>query len=335
MADLPYTIDIMPNSARPPKNTKVCAVIYDGLCSFEYGICVEIFGLPRPELESWYRFSVCAIDPGPIRSLGGLEIKAPTDLGALEQAGTIIVPGWRGGDEPPPPEFLQALIRAHERGARLLSICSGVFVLAATGLLDGRRATTHWRYCEALKKAYPRIDVVADVLYIDEGHILSSAGSAAGLDLCLHLVRRDWGAEIANRVAKRLVLPAHREGGQAQYIERPVQPTNNSLSEVLDWARARLQGELDVNRLAQQAGMSVRTLSRRFHQITGLSPGAWVQRERVNLARDLLEQTAQSVEQVATHSGFASANALRHHFRQRMGISPQLYRSQFQDARGL
>lgn len=326
---MPIYIDIMPKLKMPPKNTKVCAIIYDGLCAFEYGICAEVFGLDRPEFENWYDYSAIAIEDRPMRSIGGLEISAPVNLKILESAGTILIPGWRGNSEPPPPDLIKALVRAHKRGARLLSICSGVFVLAATGLLNGRKATTHWRYCDALQTAYPDIDVQPDVLYVDEGQILTSAGSAAGLDLCLHLVRRDWGSKIANTVAKRLVLPAHREGGQVQYIERPVAEPSNSLSPVLDWARAHLDEPLDLERLADRAGMSIRTLSRRFKSVTGLSPGSWVQQERARLAADLLEQSDLSVEQIAFASGFNSANALRYQFRDWIGTSPQNYRSHF------
>jgi AraC family transcriptional regulator, transcriptional activator FtrA len=264
-----------------------------------------------------------------MRSVGGLKLSAPRNLDALADAGTILIPGWRGNSEKPPADFLAALVRAHARGARLLSICSGVFVLAATGLLSGLRATTHWRYCQELRDAYPDIDVQSDVLYVDEGRILTSAGSAAGLDLCLHLVHRDWGPGIANSVAKRLVIPAHRDGGQAQFIERPVQKDGHTLSSVLDWARAHLDEPLDIDRLADRAGMSIRTLSRQFQMLTGYSPGAWVQAERVRFARSLLEQSSQPVEQIATASGFSSANALRHHFRRHTGTSPQQYRRQF------
>ena len=326
---MPIYIDIMPILNSPPKNTKVCTLIYDGLCAFEYGICAEVFGLDRPEFDNWYTYTACAIEDGPIRSVGGLELSIPKNLRMLENAGTILIPGWRGSSEPPPPDLIKALVRAHKRGARLLSICSGVFVLAATGLLSGLKATTHWRYCDALQKTYPDINVQPDVLYVDEGQLLTSAGSAAGLDLCLHLVRRDWGPTIANTVAKRLVLPAHREGGQVQYIERPVADSPNKLSTVLDWARGHLDEPLDIDRLADRAGMSVRTLSRRFQSTTGLSPGAWVQTERINLAKELLEQSGQSIEHIAVLSGFNSANALRHQFRQRIGISPQQYRSHF------
>ena len=208
---------------KPPGNRLVVALAYDGLCTFEFGVAVEIFGLDRPEMGAdWYRFRVAAADAGPMRAMGGIRVSVDGGLSLLERAGTIIVPGWRGADQPVPAPLVRALRRAHAKGARLLSFCSGVFVLAATGLLDGRRATTHWRYTERLAQAYPRIGVVADVLYVDEGSLLTAAGTAAGIDLSLHLIRRDWGTAAANSVARRLVVPPHRDGGQAQFIEAPV-----------------------------------------------------------------------------------------------------------------
>ncbi|MXG36630.1 transcriptional regulator FtrA, partial [Escherichia coli] len=196
---------------------RVVVLAYDGLCTFEFGVAVEIFGLPRPEMgESWYRFAVAGVDEGELRATGGIRILADGDLSLLERADLILVPGWRGIDAAVPDALCDALRRASARGCQLLSICSGVFVLAATGLLDRRKATTHWRYIEALKTRYPAIDVVEDVLYQDEGDILTSAGSAAGIDLCLHVVRRDYGMEAANRVARRLVIPPHRDGSQTQ-----------------------------------------------------------------------------------------------------------------------
>src|SRR5689334_8425558 len=223
---MPGSVKIVPKRRRRPQpleNRLVVALAYDGLCTFEFGVAAEIFGLDRPEMgNAWYRFRVAAIEPGPLRALGGISVAADGGLALVENAGTIIVPGWRGADSPVPQRLLKALRRAHKRGARLLSFCSGVFVLAATGLLDGRRATTHWRYSDALASAYPEVTVVPDVLYVDEGNVLTAAGSAAGIDLSLHLVRRDWGAAAANSVARRLVVPCHRDGGQAQFIEAPV-----------------------------------------------------------------------------------------------------------------
>src|SRR5580765_5273177 len=236
----------------------VVAIAYDGLATFEFGIVVEAFGLKRPELNiPWYRFSVCSVEPGPVRATGGVTIDASSGLGTLRRADTIVVPGWRNPGELPPPALLSALRSAYRRGARVVSICSGVFVLAAAGLLDGKRATTHWRYVERLGRRYPTITVEPDVLYVDEGRVLTSAGSAAGIDLCLHIIRRDFGAEIANQVAKRLVVPPHRDGDQSQYVAAAV-PTEKapSLSRLLEWAQANLQHDLSIAALARQARMS-------------------------------------------------------------------------------
>ena len=248
---------------------------------------------------------------------------------SLEAAGTIVVPGWRDVAEPPPAALLDSLRRAHGTGARLVSICSGVFVLAATGLLAGKRATTHWRYVERLAAAHPDIRVEPDVLYIDEGRILTSAGSAAGLDLGLHLIRRDFGPAIANQVARRLVIPPHRDGGQAQFIDRPVQAEGAALAGLFDWIRANLTEPLSIAQLARRAGLSERTFLRRFGAATGTTPNDWIIAARLARARELLEGTDLAVERVATDSGFGTADTLRHHFRTRLQTSPQRYRDRF------
>lgn len=322
---------------KPPKRQKAAAaprsvalLAYDGLCTFEFGIAVEVFGLPRPEIPDWYRFRVCAIEPGPLAATGGFRILAEGRLAELRRADTIIVPGWRGIRTPVPESLVKALRAAHARGARLVSFCSGVFVLAATGLLDGRRATTHWRYAEHLRKAYPAIRIEPDVLYVDEGQVLTSAGSAAALDLSLHLVRRDHGARLANTVARRLVIPPHRDGGQAQFIERPLQEEGAALAGLLDWMRRNLQRELPLRVLARQAKMSERTLLRRFGQATGTTPKDWLTGERLRRARELLEGSGMGVEQVAAECGFGSADTLRHHFRTRLKLSPRRYRERFE-----
>lgn len=315
-------------------NQNVCALAYESLCTFEFAIAVEIFGLPRPELgPRWYRFSVANVDEGPVRATGGIRLEVDGGLELLEQAGTIVIPGWRSVDAPVPAALCEALSRAHERGARILSICSGVYVLAHAGLLDGRRATTHWRYTRHLETAFAsrNIDVVPEVLYVDEGDILSSAGSAAGIDLCLHLVRRDHGPEVANHVARRLVVPPHRDGGQAQYVESPIDSRSgsNPIAELLAWIRTQLREDLSIARLADRANLSERTLVRRFVAATGEAPGRWITNERLRQARDLLEGTRWPVEQVAQRCGFGSAATLRHHFRERFDVSPTAYRNRF------
>lgn len=304
---------------------------YDGLCTFEFGQVVEVFGLPRPEMgPDWYRLRVCAERPGPLRAVGGFRVEADGGLDELAAAGTVVIPGWRGIDAPVPDDLLAALRAAHARGSRVASICSGAAVLAATGLLDGRRCTTHWRYAERLAARFPAVTVDAAVLYTEADRVFTSAGSAAGLDLCLHLVRRDFGPRIANEVGRRLVLPPHREGGQAQYIERPVADRENArFAHLFDWLRARLGERITIERMAAEAAMSRRSFIRRFEAATGAAPGEWLAAERLRRAADLLESTGLAVEQVATECGFGGADTLRHHFRIRFGISPTAYRRQF------
>ena len=324
----------MPSLA-PSSNRLVAAIVYDGLGTFEFGIASEVFGLRRPEMgNDWYRFITCAAEPGPLRATGGLLISAEAGLDRLADAGTIIIPGWKGADVGPPASLVTALREAHQRGSRLLSICSGVFVLAATGLLDGKRATTHWRHADTLRDAYPRIEVDPDVLYIDEGQILTSAGSAAGIDLLLHLVRRDFGPEAANKVARRLVMSPHREGGQAQFIERPVPPRSDGrLAPLLDTMREHLDRPMTISQLAREAAMSERTFLRRFKDMTGTTPGEWLVIARINDAKELLEAGTLAVEEVALRAGFGTAATLRHHFRQRVGIGPTDYRRQYSAGR--
>jgi AraC family transcriptional activator FtrA len=314
-------------------NREVAVLAYSGLGTFELGIVVEIYGLPRPEFGEWYRFKVCGLESGPLHATGGLKILPEEGIRGLSTAGTIIIPGWRTDEQPPKP-LLSALLRAHSRGARLVSICSGVFVLAATGLLNGRRATTHWMYAAKLAEKYPEIQVEPDVLYVDEGNILTSAGSAAGIDLCLHIVRRDFGARIANSVARRLVVYPHREGGQAQFIERAVENEENPwFSKLLEWAQRHIAEELPIERLAAQAGMSERTLARRFTEATGSSPADWIIGLRVAKAKELLETTSRKIEEIVAGCGFGSAMTLRHHFRRRVKISPAAYRLRFRRSR--
>lgn len=320
-----------PAEAGRMPNRRVAVLAYDGLCTFEFGIAVEVFGLPRPEFgDDWYGFQVCGVGPGPYRAVGGIRVEADGGLADLAEADTIVVPGWRDPDEPPPADLLDALRTAYGRGARLLSICSGVFVLAAAGLLDGRRATTHWRYTDRLQARFPRIQVDPDVLYVDGGQVLTSAGSAAGLDLALHLVRRDFGPRIANAVARRLVIPPHRDGGQAQFIDRPLPDRADSrFAALFEALRRDLAAEHSVTAMARLAAMSERTFLRRFREATGTSPADWLAGERVARARELLEATALSVEDVAAAAGFPTAAALRQHFRKRVGVTPLDYRRRF------
>ncbi len=316
---------------RGARRHRVVAVAYDRMALFELAIAVEVFGLPRPELRiPWYEFSVCGLDAGPLRATGAVRVQAARGLRALDRADTIIVPGWRDPRETPPTRLLNAVRRAHARGARVVSICSGVFVLAAAGLLDGRRATTHWRYTEELRSRYPSIRVEPEALYVEDGNVFTSAGSAAGIDLCLHLVRLDHGAAVANEVARRLVVPPHRDGGQAQFIARPVPAhPGHGLARAMDWALAHLDRPLAVEDLARTAALSPRTFVRRFRAETGTSPHRWLNRQRILAAQRLLETTRESVDEVAAAVGFGTAQTLRLHFRRLVRTSPTAYRQRF------
>ena len=318
-------------ASRPLSLHRVATLAYDGLCTFEFGIVVELFGLPRPELDHWYAFEVCGLEKGPLHATGGICVLPKKGLEGLLHADTILIPGWRDPNEPPPQRLIRTLISAHQKGARLVSICSGIFVLAATGLLNGRRATTHWKYVDKLRSAFPLIQLQPDVLYVDDGDVLTSAGSAAGIDLCLHIIRNDFGTLIANNVARRLVVSPHREGGQAQFIDKPIgDQASPWLAHLLEWVQVRLHNSITVEQLASQAHMSKRTLSRRFAETTGNSPLVWITSLRVRRAKDLLETSALSVEEVADRCGFGSAPTLRHHFRARVKLTPNSYRARFQ-----
>lgn len=325
-------VKIMPdaNSLHGPL---VAVLAYDGLCTFEFGVACEVFGLPRPEMgANWYRYQVVAVEDGPLRAAGGLTVTADGDIHHLERADLIIVPGWRGIDAPAPQPLLDALRRAEARGARVMSLCSGITVLAQAGLLAGLKATTHWRYAASIATRFPDIALDPSVLYVDNGTVLTAAGSAAGIDLCLHVVRRDFGTAAANSVARRLVVPPHREGGQAQFIPGPVARDHEKerLSPLFDWIRANVASDMSLAMLARRAGMSLRSFQRRFEETTGVSPGEWIATTRLREAQRLLEtQASLDLEEVARLSGFGSAGNLRHHFRTRLGISPAAYRRQF------
>ncbi|WP_084780661.1 GlxA family transcriptional regulator [Planobispora rosea] len=310
----------------------VAVLMFDRIPLFEASVPIAVFGErrdDRPEFE----VRVISAEGGPVRSDAGVTLAAPYGLDAVEGADLVIVPTWRrpSGGDPPADEALEALHRAQAGGATVASLCLGTFVLAAAGLLDGRPATTHWRYAGLLASMHPRVEVRPDVLYVDDGDILTSAGGTGGIDLCLHLVRRSHGALAANSIARGLVTPPHRAGGQAQYIDRPVPApaTGDPFGDILGWALRHLDRELTVDDLAARALMSRRTFDRRFRRTTGTTPAQWLLHQRVLHAQRLLETTAEPVERVARRVGFASAVALRPHFRRQVGVSPTAYREAF------
>jgi AraC family transcriptional regulator, transcriptional activator FtrA len=313
---------------------RVAALVFDGLAPFELGVVIEVFGLNRPELnaEDWYELVVCAPQPGRLEAVGGIGLVAEHGLEALDNADTIIVPAWPHIGQPVPTETLAALRRAHARGARLVSICSGAFVLAATGLLDGEKVATHWRYAEALRGMHPRVVVNERVLYVGNDRLWTSAGSAAGIDLCLHVVRSDHGSAIANQVARRLVVAAHRDGGQAQFIEQPVAAVGDDrLDQAMQWAMGHLGDGITVAQMAAHAFMSPRNFSRRFREATGTSPREWLLDRRIQATLPLLEDGALPVESVGQAVGFGPP-AFRRQFRRALGISPAEYRRAFRAA---
>ena len=314
------------------RRRKVAVVAYDGMTMFEFGAAYEVFGYDRSDMFGvpWYRFFVCAAERT-ITVDGGFHLQLDHGLELLRRCDTIIVPPTSHPDRVP-PEVLEALRKAHARGARLVSLCTGAFVLAAAGLLDGRRATTHWSDTEELARRFPRVSVDPGVLYIDEGDILTSAGSAASIDLCLHLVRLDFGVEIASRLARRMVVPPYRDGGQAQYIDMPIPPLDPAdlFNETMAWLQQHLGEVVTIADLAARAAMSRRTFARRFVATTGTTPYQWLVRQRLQLAQRLLETTDRSIDVVAETSGFVTAANLRKHFGRVVRVSPQAYRRTFQ-----
>ncbi len=311
----------------------VATIIYDAVNPFELAVATEVFGVERPELGmAWYRFLVCAEEPRPIRSSVGLFLTTPYSLEHVAQADTVIVPSSRPGIVPVSDPLLDTLRQAYQRGARMIAFCTGTFILAAAGLLDGRRVTTHWAWAAELAERYPSVQVDPQRLYIDEGQVLTSAGTAAAIDLSLHVVRQDYGAQIATAVARRMVVPPHRDGGQAQYIETPLAPAPDEgepFGATLAWMAAHLHEDLTVEQMAARAVMSPRTFARRFRATLGTTPYHWLLQQRLVQAQRLLETTNESIERVATCCGFSSAATLRLHFQRLLHTSPQAYRNAF------
>lgn len=300
----------------------------DGMLQFELAIAHEVFGTDLPGFAgSWYELSVCGSKPVKV---GRFLLEPDHGLGHLARADTVIVPGWADIDVAPPADLIDAVRAAHEAGARVASLCTGAFVLAAAGLLDGRRATTHWAHTDVLATRHPLVEVDPDVLYVDNGSVLTSAGKAAAMDLCLHLVRSDHGSAVANTVARRLVVPPHRAGGQAQFVTAPVpEQDDHPLGGLLPWITERLDRPLTVEDLARHANMSSRNLARHFRSATGTTPLRWLLNQRIRRAQELLERTDDSVDLIAEATGMGTAATLRRHFNRTVGVPPDSYRRTF------
>ena len=313
---------------------RVVALLNPPQSPFDLACAAEVFGTVRQDVPSYYDFRICAERPGPLPTTLCYLMVVDAGLAALREADTVVIPGWQPADAPVSPAVVEALRAAHRRGARIVAICTAAFVLARTGLLDGRRATTHWRHTDLLAATFPQVRVDPDVLYVDHGDVATSAGTGAGIDLCLHLVRTDHGAAHAARIARHMVLPPHREGSQLQYATPPAPAwVDESLAPLLEWASSRLDTRLTVDRLAERAGLSSRTLARRFTEQLGTSPGQWLLGQRLDAARVLLEQTDLPVEAIATRVGLVSAVNLRRRFRAHFGTTPGAYRRTFGETR--
>jgi AraC family transcriptional activator FtrA len=310
---------------------RVVVLVDQGSNPFELGVATELFGLRRPELDRpWYSFSLCAAVPSVRMHLGMFTLSGVAGMEAADSADTLIVPNRPDPLNVASPVVLEAIARAAARGARLVSFCTGAFTLADAGVLDGKRATTHWRWADEFVHRYPQVTLEPDVLFVDDGNVLTAAGSAAALDLGLHLIRLDHGAEIANAVSRRLVFSGHRDGGQRQFVQRPVPAVaDTSLAPVLAWARERLDRPLTVGDLASRAAASAATLHRRFQAELGTTPLAWLTLERVTLACRLIERGELQLDRVAGASGLGTAANLRAQVRRHTGLSPSAYRRRF------
>lgn len=316
---MPRTVPDMPS---------VALAVTDGMLHYELSVAVEVFGSDLTHLvDPWYDFSLCGSRPVHV---GRFRLEPDKGLDHLAHADTVIVPGWADTDRDPPVELVEAVRAAHAAGARVASLCTGAFVLGAAGLLDGGRATTHWAHARELARRHPAATVDPDVLFVDNGDVLTSAGKAAAMDLCLHLVRLDHGSAAANKIARRLVVPPHRDGGQAQYIETPVPAQgNHPLGGLFPWVLERLDQPLTVEDLARQAGMSSRHLGRHFKRLTGTTPLQWLHTQRIRHAQELLETTDATVDTIAAATGMGTATTLRRHFHRGVGVPPDTYRRTF------
>jgi AraC family transcriptional regulator, transcriptional activator FtrA len=314
-----------------PQPKRIVAFIYQNLCLFEFSCVAEVFGLDRPELpHKIYEFQTVSLDNQPVVTQFGGVLQPSMPLHEIASSDTLLIPGWHNVEEEVSSEFLAFLKLFNANGGRIVTICSGAYPVASSGMLDGRSLATHWRYAETFRKKFPAVEVCADKLYVDCGDIITSAGSAAGLDVCLHIIRKDYGSKTANVVARRLVIPPVREGNQAQFIATPMPVSRgSSIAPVLDHVRQNLGLTHAIRDLANLANMSERTFIRKFKSATGLTPKAWVINERMLLALQLLETTSLNVEAITEKIGFESTTAFRHHFKDKFRTTPRAFREKF------
>lgn len=311
-----------------PKSPRVAILSYQNTALFELGCAVELFALPRPEFEHWYSAQVVCFEEGPLATTGGIQL-ITEKIDNLDAYDMLIVPSWPTNINQIRGQLADAVGEFYATGKRIISFCSGAFLLGTLGILDNRKATTHWRYACKFKQRFPNVEYVDDVLYVLEDNVACSAGSAAAIDLSLEIIRQDYGAERANQVARRLVISAHRKGGQSQFIEASVQTKPSLFSNSVDWALSNLGSAFSIDELATRASMSRRTFDRKFRQSFGTSAKDWLVTQRLHMARDLLEKTPQNIELIAHAAGFDNAASMRHHFRKVLGVSPRQYRDQF------
>lgn len=314
-----------------PSRTLIAVVAFQRVIPFHLAVPCIVFGEGMPADDNPFDVRVCAGEPGPIKTSTGFGLSDLEPLELLEQANAIVVPGWRDTLDDPPQPLLDALVRAHGRGAQIVGLCYGTHVLASAGLLDGRRATTHWGLADEMARRFPKVAIDPDVLYVEEDNVLTSAGTAASLDACLHVLRKRLGASVANRAARRLVIAPHREGGQAQFIEQPVPKAtaDTRLALLLDSIRERLGEPHSLDSLADEVRMSRRSFTRHFRALTGTTVKAWLLTERLAVSQSLLESSDVSIDTIAQAVGFGSVAALRQHFRQAFGVSPSTWRVSF------
>lgn len=322
---------------RTGKPLKVCVLVYDGLSTLEYGIATSVFMTHDEKMSKWYEFQTISIDPAPVRGVGNVVVNASPDINAFRQADLILIPGWKGMDVSVPTNLQAAFSAADACGARFGAMGSGVYVLAQCGLLNGRRATTHWRDLERFQLQYPATKVDSNVTFVEDGNVLSSAGGMSGLDMCVHIVRGDYGAAVSNTVARRMVMAVVRpstddteSGVQPSYISRPLpRAFHGNIAPLLDKVRENIQEDWGIERMARESHSSARTLQRRFKDATGHSPHMWLTIERIEFAKDLLETTGMNIQNIADVTGLKTPETLRHHFKRLTGVSPTRFRAKF------